>query len=270
MSPNRTVVSRDHLDLLVTAAHEYGLLVDATTAAFSPAAGEAGTIATSAAVGQLLLEENVAAVRWQADRGCGKVRLGLDQINYEHLPVDHVDPVEVIKAAHCYQQLAEASPGWAGSAARRLIVATIHFATERLPGYAQAPWHWTRPQPRTGPVIGLRAERFPDVEGVRWVTPTQLQAGWEAAALVLITTEALADVPDGLPPRPGIYVCAGRILDEDHWRRIVDLRPRPDQVVMLPAGLPWLLEQLRDSQAAAWQSRPALALPATAGRRGPT
>jgi len=258
MSPNRTVAGRDHLDLLVTAAGEYGLLVDETTAAFSRAA--AGIIATPSAAGQLLIEENVAAVRWQTSRGRGNVRLDLELLHYDHRPVDFLEPVEVIKAAHCYQHLAGESPGWAGSAANRLITAIVHAATERLPGYAESPWHWTRPKVRRGTPIGLCRDWVPLDEGVTWVTPAELSAGWEDASLVLICVQALTDLPADLPRRPGVYVCASRILDEAYWEGITRLSP--DVVVTLPSGRDWLLEQLGEPQRASRRSRLNPALPA--------
>lgn len=45
----------------------------------------------------------------------------------------YVDPVEVLKAAHTYQDLVASGPGWSYSTARHLIVDPIRAAIEHLP-----------------------------------------------------------------------------------------------------------------------------------------
>lgn len=244
MSYRGDLATHDHLDLLVSACVRYGLLVSSTTAAFSPAAADASTVASPTAAGRLLLEENLAALRWRHGRGRGALHLPDDQLHYDHRPVDRLEPVEVVKAGHAYQHLAVDSPGWSGSAARRLVDAVVHAATERLPGYAEAPWHWTRPPARPGPPVGLRGEWTPVDRGVVWVRPGELAQRWDEAALVVLTVDALDELPAGLPARPGVYLCAPGTVDDEHWPAVTQLQP--DVVVLVPAGRAWLLEQLDD------------------------
>jgi hypothetical protein len=244
MSSTAGVISSDHLDLLVTAAVRYRVLVSPTTAAFSPAVESAITPATPTEAGRLLLEQNLAAIRWKTSRTRIEDTLLDEQITYEYRPVeDYFEPVEVIKAAHCYQHLTAGGPIWDGSAAQRLLSAIVHAATQWLPGYAAAAWEWTRPARRTGQPIGLCRQWVPVERGVRWVGPAELEQEWDTAALVLVTLEALDDIPVGLDPRPGVYVCTGTRVDTDAWAAIERLHA--DIVVMLPAGRGWLLEQLR-------------------------
>ena len=73
MSYRGDLATHDHLDLLVSACVRYGLLVSSTTAAFSPAVADASTVASPAVAGRLLLEENLAALRWRHGRPIGSV-----------------------------------------------------------------------------------------------------------------------------------------------------------------------------------------------------
>ena len=136
MNSSCDLVSHDHLDLLVRAAQRLALLVPTATAAFSPAAAiSAGVVGTPTAAGRLLLEENLAAVRWRRDRGRGRLELPDGQLHYEHRPVARFGLVEVLKAAHAYQQLAADSPGWGRQrdpAAGRCGRARRHPAAARL------------------------------------------------------------------------------------------------------------------------------------------
>ena len=253
MSSSGDLASHDHLDLLVSAAQRLALLVPTATAAFSPAAASnGGVVGTPTAAGRLLLEENLAAARWRRDRGRGRLELSDGQLHYEHRPVARFGLVEVLRAAHGYQQLTQDSPGWAGSAARRLVDAVVLAATQLLPGYAQASGRWTRPPARTAPPIGLRHLWAPVDHGVLWLPAAQLTNHWEDAALVVPTVDALEDLPAGLLPRPGVYLCAAGGIDGDLWPAITQLQP--DVVVHVPAGLAWLLEQLADPAAAVRRS----------------
>ena len=261
MSSSCDVVSHDHLDLLVSAAERLALLVPTATAAFSPAAAaSAGLVGTPTAAGRLLLEENLAAARWRRDRGRGRLELPDGQLHYEHRTVARFGLMEVLKAAHAYQQLAADSPGWAGSAARRLVDAVVLAATQQLPGYAQASGRWIRLPARTAPPVGLRHLWAPVEHGVIWLPADQLAGRWEDATLVVLTVDALEDLPVGLPPRPGVYLCAASGIDDDLWPAITQLQP--DVVVHVPAGRAWLLEQLADPAAALRRSDLELSLAA--------
>lgn len=244
MSHLGDLASHDHLDLLVSASVRFQLLVAPTTAAFSPSAPEHAPAGTPTAAGQLLLEENLAALRWRRDRGRGRLDLPDEQLHYEHRPVTRFEPVEVLKAAHAYQHLACDSPGWAESAGHRLLDAIVLAASQRLPGYAAAAWHWTRPPARTGDPVGLRASWRPVERGVAWLTPDELAQRWDTAALVVLTVDALDQLPAGLPGRPGVYLCVQGAVTDRQWPAVTRLQH--DVLVQLPAGRAWLLEQLAD------------------------
>lgn len=149
------LVEAHHLDLLVSAAIAYGQLTSATRAAFSPVHAAAVTAASPDEAGQLLLEENLAAARWRAGRGRGRLPAG-HLLTYRHRPVEDWKPVEVIKAVHAYSHATADSPGWAGSAAHRFTVDVAHAAAQHLPGYAEAPWWWRRPSLAWGPGRAVR------------------------------------------------------------------------------------------------------------------
>ncbi len=137
-------------------------------------------------------------------------------------------------ATHTYQDLSASSPGWSYSTARRLIVDLIRAAIEHLPGYAAAPRTWHRPPLRTGCPIGLREQWTPVDEHIQWLTPSELATKWDTASLVLLTIDALADLPAGLPRRDGVYVVAGSALTSSDWAAIAQ---SPSLLlVQLPAG----------------------------------
>lgn len=52
-------------------------------------------------------------------------------------------PVEILKAADCYEYQCCEDPGWKDSTARRLIDLLRACAIQDLPGYDAAPWDWT-------------------------------------------------------------------------------------------------------------------------------
>ena len=68
----------------------------------------------------------------------------------------------------------------------------------------------------------------------------------------MLTVDALEELPAGLPPRPGVHLCAAGGIDDDLWLAITRLQP--DVVVHVPAGHAWLLEQLADPAAAVRRS----------------
>lgn len=251
-------VTTDHLDLLVSAALRYRVLVSATAAAFSAGTSRAGTVATPTEAGWLLLEQYLSAIRWGTGTG---PPAGVD---YQHRQVHRFEPIEVVKAAHCLQHLCQDSPSWAGSAAARLLEAILRGATERLPGYAQAAWHWTRPAAPTGEPVGLSRTWKPIETGVRWLTtPGELAQAWDNASLVLLPVDVLELLPADLPQRPGVYACVAGAVEPEVWVALEELQP--DAVIVLPTGRRWLLEQLHDPAGAYRRSRlyPGSLLPAS-------
>jgi hypothetical protein len=237
------LVAADHLDLLISAATAYGQLTSATTAAFSPAHAAAVTAASPDEAGQLLLEENLAAARWRSRRGRGRLPAG-HLVTYRHRPVAGWEPVEVIKAVHAYSHATADSPGWAGSAAHRLTADVAHAAAQRLPGYAEAPWWWRRPAESAGSV-GLRATWQPDIAGVSWIAPTELLQRWADAGAVVVTSEALDQLPAELPARLGPVYLLTRPggLTAHQWELACVLGQT--LLVELPTAGAWLDHQLQ-------------------------
>ncbi len=232
-----TAVSADTLDLLITAALRYGILASRTRVAFSPTAGVLQ--ATPSDAGRMLLQQHLAAQACVSSRPAplpGELRC------YQHVPVPHVDPVHVLKALHTYEDVAATGPGWPTSTARTLTNALLRAATQALPGYTDAPSSWRRPSVRSGTPIGLAHQWRPIGDGVVWMTPRELAAHWDSAALVVVTVPALPDVPVGLSPRTGVYVVAGGPVSEAEWQRVA-VGPSP-VLVELPAGEGWLREEL--------------------------
>lgn len=254
MDPNNTqLVTADHLDLLVSAAVRYRVLVSETAATFSSLVGVGGTVGTTPdEAGRILLEENIASLHWRTSRGRGRVELDPTKSEYLHHPVDVFEPVEVLKASHAYQRITSDSPSWAGSVAFRLATAIAGAATQRLPGYAAARWFWERPPARTGEPVGLRRSWSPGGLEVNWVTREQMRRQWDDAALVLVAVDAIEDLPTGLAPRAGVYLLADAHVTAAQWPEIEQLNP--DVMVMLPAGADWLAKQLRDPQRAVQRS----------------
>lgn len=234
------VVTNDLLDLLVSGAVEYLILTNLTAAAFTDTTGGTGIVATPTEAGALLRDEHVAALRWRGSRGRDVLELPVDLVQYVHRPVNTLDPVEVLKACHTYEQLACDSPGWSASTARRLTDAIARAAARRVPGYAAAPVMWSRLR---GRAIGL-ARRWRPVDGpaVMWLDPTAFAAQWAGAAQVLITLEALPDLPAGLGTRPHVFALTDAWPSPSQWQR---LKASPaTALVTCPTGLGWLRELL--------------------------
>lgn len=238
-------LSDDHIDLLVSAASAWHVLTSRTTAAFVQGSPEHPiVVATATEMGRLLRGENAAAVAWLSEQGRTRLVDRAEPAAYSHRPVDHLDPVEVIKAAHAAQVLCAPSPSWSTSSARRALAAVITAATHRLPGYADAPWSWTRPQHRSGPAVGIAVdERHPEIPGLTWITPEQAREHWAGAQVVVVTIGAAGRVPADLPRRSGIFVLANGESDDAVWEALTILDM---QVLSLswPLCEPWLLEQL--------------------------
>jgi hypothetical protein len=248
----------DHIDLLVTAAVRWRLLTDHTTAAFGADSVEL-VVASPAEAGRALQQQHLAG---QQRRPLAELQqqppTALDRLaslgriptapwtalgTYRFRAVDILDPVEVIKACHAYEHLSRHSPGWADSVARRLVRAIVTAATQRLEGYEEAPWIWTRPQVRSGPPIGLARGWTPTLTGVSWVDVEKLTLAWPTASLVVITADAAGDVPAGLPSRGGLIVIAERAPGDSVWEEVMALAP--EAVVFWPTCAAWLEEQMR-------------------------
>lgn len=233
-----TAVSADTLDLLITAALRYGILASRTRVAFSPTAGVLQ--ATPSDAGRMLLQQHLAA---QACVSSSPPPLPSELRCYQHVPVPHVDPVHVLKALHTYEDVAATGPGWPTSTARTLTTALLRAATQALPGYTDAPSSWRRASVRSGTPIGLARQWRPIGDGVVWMTPRELAAHWDAAAVVLLTVDALPDLPADLPARDGLYVLARGEVSPTDWQAITQSPAL--LIVQLPTGGDWLREELQ-------------------------
>ncbi len=255
------LLSNDHLDLLVSAATAWGVIASPTRAALAQSEIErelAGASGTQA--GQLLRQANSAARRWLAEGG--KARFAdhaAHDETYSHRGVEtSLAPVEVIKAAQAADAACRFSPDWADSLPRRLLTAIITAASHRLPGYADAPWLWTRPRRRRGVPIGVRLdhEACPDIEGVEWISPCRVGEFWDDAQLVLLTPAAALRLPATVPSRPGVFVF---VVDEQHdavWQSLATLEMQ-SLALFWPVCRDWLLGQLAHPDAAFVEHRAA-------------
>lgn len=243
MSPTTGTLGIDHLNLLVTAACQWRVLTSRTAAAFSRAEAHL-VVASATEAGRMLQQENLSAIRWHADRGRGRLADRLVPDPYTYTEVDRIDPVEVIKACHSAEAACEASPGWSASTAKRLLVAIVTAATYRIDGYADAPWHWTRPSRRSGPPIAVGGDWRPELPGVTWISPADAGEHWQEASLVIVTSDVAAQLPT-LPPRAGVFILAAHEPVDEVWQAIVAL---DDHAVVMfwPSCEPWLREQLND------------------------
>lgn len=234
----------DHLDLLVSAAAAWHVLTSKTHAAFAQAGLETHVLgATVTEAGRLLRTENGSAIEWLTVRGRGRLVDRVDLTPYTHRPVTHLEPVEVIKAAHAAQTACRPSPTWDGSPAQRLLAAVVTAAAHRLEGYADAPWSWTRPQVRTGPAVGVSGAAHPDIEHLIWVSIEQLAEHWSTAPVIIITPDVADQVPPDLTSRAGVFLLAVDEHPNQVWQALTALDLQA-LVLFWPACEPWLHAQL--------------------------
>lgn len=218
-----TELTRDHIDLLITAAQRYGLL---------PSHREGETSASPDAAG-LMLARQLSAAR-------GRARLAA----YSATTIPAFEPVEVIKACHSYTHAAGKHQHWKLSAARQWIETLLRAATEQLPGYSDAAWSYSKvTDTSTSKVIGFKHSWSPDIEGVIWVDREQLQQQWMGAEIVIVTDEALVGLPQAMPERSGVYLCCSS-NEIPGWFDVGRLNP--DVIVSLPEGRRWLHDQVSD------------------------
>lgn len=249
MADSISILSDDHLDLIVTAALDWRILVTRTMAAFASPLEQRLVASAADEAGRLIREENLAAVAVQAELGRGRLADRLAVTGYGHRRVDQLVPVEVIKAVQAARAACGKSPTWSDSSACQLLEAVSTAATYRLPGYASAPWWWTRPQLRSGQPVGvtLDLDAVPEVPGLLWVTPESVADFWEQAPVVVVLVSAASAVPAELPSRAGVFV----LLVEDDaaspevWDALQAL-DMPALALIWPVCRSWLLEQLAD------------------------
>lgn len=231
-----TLLGSDHLDLLLSAALEYGVPLPASTrSAFSQLVPVA-VLASEA--GRLLAGHNAAAQRVQGhdvpDRG------------YAFTVVGDVDPVAAVKAAHAMATVCRADPEWVGSPAAAFVEAIAQAATVRVAGYAEAPWEWRRPPARFGPVLGVAVGWRPEIPGLEWSRPVAVaETAWRSARQVLVTAAGAVELSPVLEPREQVIVVLGESSPSwREWEAIGRICSGDPLLVFWPTGRPWLVAQL--------------------------
>ena len=237
-----SVVGQDHLDLLVAAGFAYGLVADPTSTAFGRS-GSFFAARSTTEIGRILQQQNQASLDWLSR--CGRLRLADrgQRPLYVHEPVaaSHIVPVEVLKACQAFEHACQPAPGWQASRARQYVVALTAAAVRRLPGYAEAPWVWTRPPNRSGPPIAYGASWRPPIDGLLWVDEDDLMDQWHTARLVVVTVDVAATLP-ALPSRPALFVLTRQEIPDETWPAVEGLAP--ECIVFYPVAAPWLSERL--------------------------
>lgn len=244
-----SLLPADHLDLLISAARTWKVAAPTSAVAtFGRAFStprDLSEVRVADELGELLQQQNVDALTFLARSGRTTLSERLRPRPYRHVPVraDLLDPVEVLKACQAYEHSCAASPGWASSRARRFVTGLITAAVRRLPGFAAAPWTWTRPDTRTGPAIGVAGTWRPAVDHLAWREPGALTEDWSTARMVVLTVDAVAALPASLERRPDVFVLTGEAISDALWPALLDLEP--EAILFYPACRAWLDERLR-------------------------
>lgn len=221
-------VSTDHIELLTTAASSWRVIVPKPVAALSAGSGLFPLSPQQTA--DLLLAQRTLATGVAGPTP------------YQFQPVTaHIEPVQIIKAVHAFEHMCEHLPAWPTAPVRKLLESLGRAAAERLPGYSDAAWDWTRRCSPAGPPVGVGAEWRPDIEGLVWHDIGVSQSTWLDARLVVVTAEALP-LLRMMPKRASVFVlgqCPGGELP-DLWSGEVEV----SQLLWWPECEPWLTEQL--------------------------
>lgn len=224
-------VSTDHIELLTTAAATWRVIVPQSVAALAAGSGLFALSPQQAA--DLLLGQRAVATGVPAPTG------------YRFQAVTAPpEPVQIIKAVHAFDHMCRHLPAWSTSPVRRLLESLGRAAAERLPGYSEAAWHWTRADALSGDPIGIGATWRPAVAGLAWHGPDVDPELWAEARVVIVTAEALPLLP-AMPERAGVLVmgqCPGGELP-DLWSGGVVV----SRLLWWPECEPWLAEQLAAS-----------------------
>ena len=107
----------------------------------------AGDFNRAAAVGQMLWDANRCSIEARYpdtvddfSRAPGPIGESFSYDRHCGNPWAEMDPLQVIKACHCFTYQACEYEGWRDSEARAFIEAPIGYATRALPGYDDAEW----------------------------------------------------------------------------------------------------------------------------------
>lgn len=250
------VLGDDHIDLLISAALRWRVLGSTTTAAFSSHASTThpGTAhpslesriltLTATQAGRAIRGQNGRAILRLLQQGLIPMSERITLSGYDHTPVETIDALEVLKAVQAARELCQASPDWDSSPARRLLEVLADSATCRLPGYAVAPWHWTRPERHRLGVVGIctAGDGHPDIAQVHWVDVEQAGEVWDQAAIVLVSVPAALKLPVGLASRPGVHILTGDPIGNDQVWAAVTVVGQQALILSWPHCQAWLAE----------------------------
>lgn len=144
------VVDRDLIRFLVTAATSVAVHGQQMGLTLRWRSGETlvelhyGDRDRAQAVGQMLWNENLASVRYRyPDEPDSELPgpIGETFVYAEHRDwLGHIEPIQVIKSAHCLRYQSCEHPGWEASSAAAFLEALIGAAIRVLPGYDTAVW----------------------------------------------------------------------------------------------------------------------------------
>lgn len=226
------LLHHDHVDLIVTAALTWKVLIGPPAAALSMP----GTLASldGSRAGSLILEQNRAATR----------ATGRDVGPYVFSAVEEpLVAVEVLKACHAASHACRGSHAWETSVAQTLLVQTAWAAAVRMPGYADAPWSWRRT--RTREVLAIAHGWKPAPLDVEWVDMAEVtEDAWQRAALVIVAGEAVQQVGERLgagelSSRPNVFaISTGDHVAAATWNGDID------HILHWPECTDWLSDQL--------------------------
>ena len=153
------MIDRNHVRYLVGAAMSRRIQGCSNAFRWRFADGELyGTdTAKATELGQMLWDENRRSIEHRYpdtvedfDNAPGPIDETYIYSQFQVAPFPDYDPVQVIKACHCYEYQACEHPGWAGSEAKAVTDALLAAAVRALPGYEDA--EWGAPEP-SGAVV---------------------------------------------------------------------------------------------------------------------
>jgi|SRR5664279_923341 len=256
MDADSQILGTDHLDLLVSASSAWGVLTSSAGSALSMHSSQLVTASRTTA-GRLLQAANMESVlRQRVISVTDRLAILAKPALYEFREVDHLSPVEVIKAAHAADHLCSLSPNWADGTGSRLLKSIVTAATHRVDGYAAAPYRWTRPRVRSGDAVAVGGAWRPDLPGFTWIDVDEVATHWDTARLLLVTTEVVGEIPVGLPPRSGIFTLESRGPSTETWTHLSVAGPAP--LLFWPVCQDWLADQVLDPSPEFVEHRPAV------------
>lgn len=236
------ILDTDHIDLLMTAVHDWSLLA-------TDAMPDDGRLMT--ATGFALQGANAAHLRALARAGRldletrTRVDMMIPGYTWERV-TEPYEPIDVLKATHSAMAACAKAPQWKTTRICHVLEALATAAAQRLPGYDTAAWEWRRAESITAAVGCAGTDTPPGIAGLTWVTMATLEEQWDSAVQIVLTPSALDQLDDGLPERRGVVILTlGDALTPTQWEVASSLGAAT--VVEVDAGLPWLealLEQM--------------------------